>query len=198
MRNKWGNRFLLLFIILLTAFSIQTVWPSEPDRYLPDQVPWPTGGGIPFQIAGTDKVVNLKVPTIDGQTFKLAEIERRAMSLGLDLRGGTRLVLEPEPGTQVEDISAALDGAKDVIERRVNAFGVAESEVNRLGDDRIAVQLPGISPEEAIDKIGRTALLEFCEPITNQAGQILSYKAKAKSSVSHRHAQLPSTPRATQ
>jgi len=55
----------------------------------------------------------------------------------------------------------------------VNAFGVAESEVNRLGDDRISVQLPGISPEEAIDKIGRTALLEFCEPFTNSAGQIL-------------------------
>jgi preprotein translocase subunit SecD len=173
MRNRWGNRILLLFILLLTFFSFMTVWPSEPDRYLPNQIPWPTGGGIPFQIAGTDKVVNIKVPVIDGGTFKVKKLVRRAMSLGLDLRGGTRLVLEPEPGTQIEDIDAALDGAKRVIERRVNAFGVAESEVNRLGKDRISVQLPGIKPAEAIDKIGRTALLEFCEPLTNSAGQVM-------------------------
>ncbi len=174
MRNRWGNRILLLFIVLLTTFSFLTVWPSEPDRYLPNSIPWPAGGGIPFQIAGTDKVVNIKVPTIEGQTFGLKEIERRAMSLGLDLRGGTRLVLEPEPGTQVDDIGEALEGAKRVIERRVNAFGVAESEVNRLGDDRISVQLPGIKSDEAIEKIGRTALLQFCEPVTNSSGQVLA------------------------
>src|SRR3990172_11826511 len=131
MRNRLGNRVLLLLILLLTAFSVLTIWPSEPDRYLPNQIPWPSGGGIPFQIAGTDRVVHLKVPSISGGTFKMVSIRRRAMILGLDLRGGTRLVLEPEPGTQVEDIDAALDGAKDVIERRVNAFGVAESEGNR-------------------------------------------------------------------
>ncbi len=173
MRNRSGNRILLVLVLLLTAFCFWTVWPSEPDRYLPDRVPWPSGGGIPLQLPATAKVVNIKVPTIDGGTFKLNKIERRAMSLGLDLRGGTRLVLEPEPGTQVEDIDAALDGAKDVIERRVNAFGVAESEVNRLGKDRIAVQLPGIKPAEAIDKIGRTALLVFCEPVTDNGGQVL-------------------------
>jgi preprotein translocase subunit SecD len=94
------------------------------------------------------------------------------MSLGLDLRGGTRLVLEPEPGVDVPDLKAALAGAKDVIERRVNAFGVAESDVNLLGKDRIAVELPGIKAQEAVDKIGRTALLEFCEPVQDSAGQI--------------------------
>ncbi len=159
--GRWWNRVLLLLIIALTAFSFITVWPSEPDRYLPDAIPWPIGRGIEF-----------KAPTIEGGTFGLKTIERREMSLGLDLRGGTRLVLEPEQSVQVEDLDAALNGARKIIERRVNEFGVAESEVNRLGNERLQVQLPGIDPEEAIDKIGRTALLQFCEPITDANGDV--------------------------
>ena len=174
--RRWWNRIALPLIILLTAFSVIVVWPSEPDRYLPDVVPWPAGGGVPFQLPGTDREIPLKLPTIEGGTFGLGEIKRRAMSLGLDLRGGTRLVLEPEAGVQVADLDAALDGARDVIERRVNEFGVAESEVNRLGSDRLAVQLPGINPEEAIAKIGRTALLQFCEPLQNEASEVATFR----------------------
>ena len=161
MMRRWWNWLLLLVIVGLTVFSGIVVWPSEPDRYLPDFIPWPQGKGI-----------RLKVPTIEGGTFGLTTIERRAMSLGLDLRGGTRLVLAPEEGVQVEDLDEALDGARKVVERRVNEFGVAESEVNRLGSGRLAVQLPGIDPEEAIRKIGRTALLQFCVPVTNDAGAV--------------------------
>jgi preprotein translocase subunit SecD len=159
--GRWWNRLLLLAIIGATVFSVIVVWPSEPWRYLPSQIDWPEGQGI-----------KLKVPKVEGGTFEMVTIERRAMSLGLDLRGGTRLVLEPEEGVAVSDLDEALDGAKDVIERRVNAFGVAESEVNRLGDNRLSVQLPGIEPQEAIDKIGKTALLQFCEPVTNEGGQV--------------------------
>jgi preprotein translocase subunit SecD len=159
--SSWRTRLFLLLIIGLTTLSVITVWPSEPDRYLPDAIPWPEGKGI-----------KLKLPTIEGGTFRMSTIKRRAMSLGLDLRGGTRLVLAPEEGVQVDDLDAALDGAQDVIERRVNEFGVAESEVNRLGDDRLSVQLPGIEPDEAVQKIGRTALLQFCEPVTNSAGDV--------------------------
>ncbi len=155
------NWFVLAGILALTTFSVITVWPSEPDRYLPDAIPWPEGKGIKFS-----------APTIEGGTFGLNSIERRAMSLGLDLRGGTRLVFEPEDGVQVEDLDEALDGARRVIERRVNEFGVAESEVTRLGSNRLAVQLPGIDPEEAISKIGRTALLQFCQPIIDNAGNV--------------------------
>ena len=159
--RRWWNTVVLLAIIGLSALCVIAVWPSEPDRYLPDFINWPEGKGI-----------KLKVPTIDGGQFKMKTIERREMSLGLDLRGGTRLVLEPEAGVQVDDLDAALDGARDVIERRVNEFGVAESEVRRLGDNRLDVSLPGITAEEAIDKIGRTALLQFCEPITDETGNI--------------------------
>jgi preprotein translocase subunit SecD len=160
-RNKLWNRLLLVVIIGLTALSFAIVWPSEPDRYLPDAIPWPEGQGM-----------ELSLPTIEGGSFGMETIERRAMSLGLDLRGGTRLVLEPEEGFVIEDLDNALDGARDVIERRVDEFGVAESEVNRLGDDRLAVQLPGIEAEEAINRIGRTALLQFCEPLTDATGNV--------------------------
>ena len=155
------NWFVLAFILLLAAGSVVTMWPSQPDRYLPNAIPWPAGKGVKFSI-----------PSIRGGTFGLHSIERRAMSLGLDLRGGTRLVFEPEEGVQVEDLDEALDGARKVIERRVNEFGVAESEVTRLGDNRLAVQLPGINPEEAIAKIGRTALLQLCQPIIDSPGHV--------------------------
>jgi len=158
----WPNRILLAVIIGLTALSVYIVWPSEPDRYLPDAIPWPEGQGI-----------ELSLPTIRGGTFGLNTIERRAMSLGLDLRGGTRLVLAPAGTVPPDiDIDEALEGAREVVERRVNEFGVAESEVNRLGSNRLQVQLPGIDPDDAIAKIGRTALLQFCEPVQDAAGNV--------------------------
>ena len=159
MRRRW-NLILLLLILALTAFSVITIWPSNPDRYLPNFIPWPEGKGIKFSF-----------PTIEGNNFGLATIERRAMSLGLDLRGGTRLVLAPEEGFTAS--GEDLEGARKIIERRVNEFGVAESEVNLLKDiNAISVQLPGINPEEAIEKIGRTALLQFCEPVQNASGDV--------------------------
>ena len=157
--GRWWNRILLLLIVGLTAFSVWAIWPSEPDRYLPDAIPWPEGKGIKFSF-----------PWFEDGNFGLSSIERQAMSLGLDLRGGTRLVLAPEEGFTAGE--GDLDGAQRVIERRVNALGLAESEVTRLGNDRISVQLPGIEPEEAKEKIGRTALLQFCQPIINDAGNV--------------------------
>jgi preprotein translocase subunit SecD len=156
--GRWWNRLLLLAIIGITVLSIITIWPTEPHRYLSDVVPWPEGRGI-----------RLYLPTVEDTQFQIEKIQRRAMTLGLDLRGGTRLVLEPEEGVQVDDLDEALEGARDIIERRVNEFGVAESEVTRLGDEQLDVQLPGIDPEEAAEKIGRTALLQFCQPVIEES-----------------------------
>jgi preprotein translocase subunit SecD len=89
----------------------------------------------------------------------------KGVRLGLDLQGGTHLVYQAdfssiEPGTEAE----ALDGAIAVIEKRVNVLGVTEPVIQKLGDDRIVVELPGISEvEKAKELIGRTALLEFGE-----------------------------------
>jgi len=160
------ERVLLLLIIALTAFSLVTMWPSEPWRYLPEFIPWPEGQGIKIPF------VKLSGAAIEGTT-----LERRAMRLGLDLRGGTRLVLEADASAEPDvDLDQALDGASDIIERRINAFGVAESEIQRQGPNRIAVQLPGIGASEAIKKIGKTALLEFRELLRDEQGNVAVYQ----------------------
>src|SRR3954469_9877173 len=149
MRQR-STQVLLLLIILATTFSVLAVWPSDPNRYLPNWVPWPKPA-----CAG---------PVCIGKGVDIFGYARREMRLGLDLKGGTRLVLEADLTGQPDiNLDDALNTAVDVVERRVNAFGVAESITERVGSDRISVQLPGISSEEAISKIGRTAQLQFME-----------------------------------
>lgn len=83
--------------------------------------------------------------------------------LGLDLQGGTHLVYQADlstlaPGSE----SDAMAGVRDVVERRVNAFGVGEPVVQVSGDDRLIVELPGITDiDDAVALIGETPLLEF-------------------------------------
>jgi preprotein translocase subunit SecD len=99
---------------------------------------------------------------------------KRGIRLGLDLQGGTHMVYKAdlsgvEPGTEAE----AVDGAIAVIEKRINVLGVSEPVIQRLGEDRIVVELPGISETEKAKKlIGQTALLEF--------GELTEDKSEAK------------------
>jgi preprotein translocase subunit SecD len=88
--------------------------------------------------------------------------------LGLDLQGGTHLVYEADLG-QIgkENINDAMQGVRDVIERRVNAFGVAEPvvQIDTIGEHhRLIVELAGIRDiNQAIKMIGETPFLEFKE-----------------------------------
>ncbi len=80
--------------------------------------------------------------------------------LGLDLRGGTQIVLETQdaPGRTAD--SESTDRALEVLRRRVDALGVAEPSLTRSGERRIIVELPGVQdPREAAEVIGRTAQL---------------------------------------
>jgi preprotein translocase subunit SecD len=84
------------------------------------------------------------------------------MRLGLDLQGGSYLVLEAEkPAGYVGDLDTAVKGAKSVIENRVNALGVSEAEVSTASNHRIVVSIPGVSIDQAKAQVGRTAALEF-------------------------------------
>ncbi len=89
--------------------------------------------------------------------------QQQAMKLGLDLRGGMRLVLQVDKTNLNPDESRdAVDRAKEILRNRVDQFGVAEPVIAVQGGDRIVVELPGISdPDRARELIGRTALLEF-------------------------------------
>lgn len=159
MRQR-STQTLLAFVVLMTVFSVFITWPSNPDRYLPGFIPWPKE-----ECAG---------PICIGKGIKLFGQERREMRLGLDLRGGTRLVLEADIANQPDvDLNEALDTAVDIVERRVNAFGVAESIVERVGSNRLSVQLPGISSDEALQNIGRTAQLQFMEMARDAAGNVI-------------------------
>lgn len=87
-------------------------------------------------------------------------------NLGLDLQGGLAVVLEAqnsspegEPDSRTPE---AMDQAVEIIENRVNGLGVAEPEIQRQGEYKISVQLPGIEDQQrALDIIGKTAVLEF-------------------------------------
>ncbi|MDX3670823.1 protein translocase subunit SecD [Streptomyces europaeiscabiei] len=84
--------------------------------------------------------------------------------LGLDLRGGTQIVLETRPtATATADaVSEATDRTLEVLRGRIDALGVAEPTLARSGSNRIVVELPGVQdPAEAADVLGRTAQLTF-------------------------------------
>jgi SecD/SecF fusion protein len=92
----------------------------------------------------------------------VALVISRPIRLGLDLRGGTQIVLEardtPDETVTDDTISRTLE----VLRRRVDDLGVAEPSLQRSGDRRIIIELPGVTdPEEALEVIGRTAQLTF-------------------------------------
>jgi preprotein translocase subunit SecD len=87
------------------------------------------------------------------------------LTLGLDLRGGSELLLQALPSKLVPEITPdVMSGVQTVINNRINSLGVSETVVQRAGKDRLLVELPGIKdPQQAKDRIGTTALLEFKE-----------------------------------
>lgn len=82
--------------------------------------------------------------------------------LGLDLKGGVYVMLQakPEPGKTLD--KDAMNRLIEVLDRRINGLGVAESVIQQAGEDRVIIELPGLkNSEEAIKMVGKTALLEF-------------------------------------
>ncbi len=94
---------------------------------------------------------------------EVTELESRSLRLGLDLKGGMHLVLEVDKeGLPADEARDVMERALEVINNRIDEFGVAEPSIQREGDNRIIVQLPGLQDEQRAKRlIGRTALLEF-------------------------------------
>lgn len=115
---------------------------------------------------------SMKLPKISG-------VFNRNFQLGLDLLGGTHLVYRADLSKVSESRTEAMQGIRDVIERRVNYFGVAEPLVQISGDDRLIVELAGIQDvKEAIKMIGETPFLEFKEQSPDYQKFIDEYNAK--------------------
>ncbi len=90
--------------------------------------------------------------------------------LGLDLNGGSHLVYQAEISSTTTDVDGAMQSLRDVIERRINAFGISEpivqTETSKIAGGesihKLIVEIPGVTdPKEAIALIGQTPTLEF-------------------------------------
>src|SRR5688500_14482611 len=95
--------------------------------------------------------------------FVYDTVQRVPLKRGLDLQGGMHLALEvDESKGRVADKVEALDRALKVVRTRIDQFGVSEPLVQKSGDDRIIVELPGIDdPQRAQDVVQKSAFLEF-------------------------------------
>ena len=153
----------LIKILLLLFITGLIIWIDLPENF-----------HVKFKLGNykADYVINPL--NIDWQ-INSTRIKRNFNTrLGLDLQGGSHLVFEVD-STKVKpaDLQDALISGRDIIERRVNLFGVSEPVVQTLKSGniyRITVDLPGISNvEEAVSLIGRTAQLSFKEEATADA-----------------------------
>lgn len=116
-------------------------------------------------------LVLLAWPREDVLLGKIGVDEPLSVKRGLDLQGGAYLVYEADT-SEVEDAEQALESAAVVIRRRVNPTGTSEAVVQRAEGNRIVVQLPGEDDiAAAVERIGRTAQLQFFEISISQEDQ---------------------------
>lgn len=86
----------------------------------------------------------------------------QSIKQGLDLQGGTHIVLEAEDAGENKVTDDAVERARQILERRINEMGLAEPLIQREGKKRIIIELPGVKdPDQAIKTIGKTAVMEF-------------------------------------
>lgn len=141
MESKVKNN--LIFTVILAAVVFCLVFPQPVNKAI----------GF-FKAKGVPLLENL--PNLPNINFKL----------GLDLQGGSHLVYEADlKDVAIKDKKEAMQGLRDVIERRVNMFGVSEPQVavqEANGKYRLVVDLSGVKDvQEAIKMIGKTPYLEF-------------------------------------
>ena len=121
-------------------------------------------------LAGIFAYPNYFNKSVDFLNYKLSwtlpHFPEKPYILGLDLQGGVSLVYQADL-SQISDKATAMSELRDVIERRVNMFGVSEPTVEVVGTDRLDVELPGVTDvAQAISMIGQTPYLEFDEQRT--------------------------------
>lgn len=156
---RWQVLFVLILAILAGSFDYPKLWDKGADLLNGElrRVPGPV-------------ISRIQIPFFYKKDFRL----------GLDLQGGAHLVYQADLSkVATSDRADAMQGVRDVVERRINALGVAEPVVQVAGADRLVVDLAGVlDVKEAIQKIGETPLLEFKEQ--NTAGPVPVTDAQKK------------------
>jgi preprotein translocase subunit SecD len=129
---KWR----VVLIVVVTLASIWALWP---------------------------RTITVRERNLQTGAAEYRQVKRIPLKRGLDLQGGMHLALEvDESKGAVADKSDALDRALKVVRNRIDQFGVAEPVVQRVGEDRMIVELPGIDdPERAEALIKTSAFLTF-------------------------------------
>jgi len=149
-------RFLSRLFVL--ALLVCLLWVN-----LPAKIP------VKFQFANWKVDTAIGAPVIDFKTSDGNQFKKEFVTkFGLDLQGGSHFVFEADTSKlKAADISDAITSTRNIIERRVNLFGVSEPTIQVLQSGktyRISVDLPGVkNHEEAINLIGQTAQLVFKE-----------------------------------
>ena len=128
---------------------------------------------------------SIKAPSHSGRTIAILFLILIAFSalagftgatkikLGLDLRGGTSVTLQPRVSAGGKVTSAAIDQAVSIIRQRVNSLGVAESEVSAQGSGtnrQIVISVPGETGRRVVELVGQTAELRFRQVLAEGSG----------------------------
>lgn len=114
-----------------------------------------------LKLGNMTKFLVLTLAILFGVGYYIAPLAT-SIKQGLDLQGGTHVVLEAVDTPEAKVDEDAVQRVVKIIERRVNELGLTEPIIQRQGERRIIVELPGVKdPEKAIEMLGRTALMEF-------------------------------------
>jgi len=141
---------------IVVLIAVVAIWVDIPKHQFPFPFDCP---GICYRLGGQSTFVEIKT------------------HLGLDLQGGTQLVLQLRPDklpvaptTSIDDLN---NQARVVIERRINSLGVSEPVIESLGADKILLQLPGVSDLAEAQKIAtQQAFLEIKVPDLDASGNV--------------------------
>lgn len=150
--SKTSVKLLLIFLLTLAVTYIS----------LPKEIP------LKFGYGGVNIDRTIYRPDLNINWGKISIKKNFDLVLGLDLAGGSHLVFEVDTSNIENDRKkTAVDAVKNVMEKRVNLFGISEPNVQISsfeGKDRVIVELPGVNDtQEAIDIIGKTAQLVFAQ-----------------------------------
>ena len=144
----------------------------------------------------------------DQDPLGFTNLQKKAIKLGLDLRGGMYVLMEVDKSKlKPEEATDAVDRALEVIRNRVDQFGVTEPVIQKVGTDKIVVELAGLQDvDRARELIGRTAQLEFkltespdnARSILTQIDQVIARKAAGVTSSEKQASAKDTTTQTTQ
>lgn len=118
-------------------------------------------GGIPLQSKAVVKFLAAVVIILGLFTYFIGDLAG-SIKQGLDLQGGTHIILEAEDTEDNKVTDDAVERVIKIMERRINEMGLTEPIIQREGFKRIIIELPGEKdPQKAIETIGKTAVMEF-------------------------------------